>query len=284
VAHSTAPVPEATCSRLGTSLDFRGPVSPAANTATSERIVQTSIDHQSQPGTSRPVGSKKCEQNPPRKDLIKDEYSYDFDRFTHNYYEYEQGQKHIIEQGQKHIIVKGRLREHVEFWRSIGSSDFILDNRSALLHSDFVNEAIRDLLDRCLIERCTFMPYIITPLTVSVERSGKKRLILDLRIVNQHLWKQSVKFEDLKVVLSYLRKGVHLIKFDLSAYHFIDIYQPHTDFLGFAWPDDNGILNYYTFLVLPFGLSSACYIFTKLTRPLVKKWRSEGKLVFHVLR
>ena len=30
------------------------------------------------------------------------------------------------------------------------------------------------------------------------------------------------------------------------------------------------------FLVLPFGLSSACYVFTKLLRPLVRKWRSQG--------
>jgi hypothetical protein len=30
-------------------------------------------------------------------------------------------------------------------------------------------------------------------------------------------------------------------------------------------------VKYFTFLVLPFVLSSACYIFTKLTRPLVKK-------------
>jgi hypothetical protein len=32
-------------------------------------------------------------------------------------------------------------------------------------------------------------------------------------------------------------------------------------------------------LVLPFGLSSACYVFTKLTRPLISKLRGEGKFV-----
>ena len=30
------------------------------------------------------------------------------------------------------------------------------------------------------------------------------------------------------------------------------------------------------FKVLPFGLASACYVFTKLLRPLVKKWRGSG--------
>ena len=33
------------------------------------------------------------------------------------------------------------------------------------------------------------------------------------------------------------------------------------------------------FLVLPFGLSTACYVFTKLLRPLVKRWRSQGRRV-----
>ena len=36
---------------------------------------------------------------------------------------------------------------------------------------------------------------------------------------------------------------------------------------------------YYKFLVLPFGLSSACSIFTKVTRPLVAKWLGEQKFV-----
>ena len=33
------------------------------------------------------------------------------------------------------------------------------------------------------------------------------------------------------------------------------------------------------FLVLPFGLTSAPYVYTKVTRQLVKKWRSEGHKV-----
>ena len=35
-------------------------------------------------------------------------------------------------------------------------------------------------------------------------------------------------------------------------------------------------VNYFTFSVLPFGLSSVGYIFTKTVRVLVKYWRSIG--------
>lgn len=246
------------------------------------------------------------EQQPPRvsqpvkqtsRDHLKDEYCFDFERFTNDYYEYEQGQKHIL--------VRGRLKKNIDFWRCIGACEFILDviengyklplysmppkyfnhnNRSALNEYDFVTEAIKDLLDRSLIEECEEPPWVVNPLTVSQQSSGKKRLILDLRIVNQHIWKQSVKYDDLKVALSYLQKDFHMIKFDItSAYHFVEIFPLHTDFLGFSWLDRNRNRKYYKFLVLPFGLSSACYIFSKITRPLVAKWRGEGKLVLMYL-
>jgi hypothetical protein len=53
--------------------------------------------------------------------------------------------------------------------------------------------------------------------------------------------------------------------------HHVDIFKSHTDYLGFSWCYGNTV-NYLKFLVLPFGLSSACYIFTKLTRPYCLKY------------
>jgi len=48
--------------------------------------------------------------------------------------------------------------------------------------------------------------------------------------------------------------------------------------LAFHWP---GIgQRFFEFMQLPFGLNSACYLFTKLTRPLIKYWRSQGLNVF----
>jgi hypothetical protein len=47
------------------------------------------------------------------------------------------------------------------------------------------------------------------------------------------------------------------------------MFYPHTEFLGFSWIV-NGKQTFYKFFVLPFGLKSAPYIFTKITRPLIK--------------
>ena len=112
---------------------------------------------------------------------------------------------------------------------------------------------------------------------MSVQASSKKRLILDLRKVNQCLYKQKFKFEDCKHALAYFRPGCFFTKFDLkSGYHHVEIFPDHRKYRGFAWKITNEKIRYFMFNVLPFGLSTAPYIFTKLVRPLVKLWRCRG--------
>ena len=205
-------------------------------------------------------------------------------------YEYEQGVT-------SNIVVPGSLKNHIQFWRSIGSSQFILDvidegyripfystpppsfswnNKSALAHRSFVDEAISELLLTYRVFETDVIPRNVNPLSVSIQSSGKKRLILDLRLINKHLWKKSVKFEDLRVALNYLEKGHFMFSFDIrSGYHHVLIFPPHQSFLGFSW-FYKGKTRYFCFRVLPFGLSSAPYIFTKLFRPLVAYWRQQG--------
>ena len=60
-----------------------------------------------------------------------------------------------------------------------------------------------------------------------------------------------------------------------SSYHHVDICPNRQKYLGCAWPF-SGVFRYFTFAVLPFGLSSACFCFTKLMRPLVRRWRKMG--------
>ena len=92
---------------------------------------------------------------------------------------------------------------------------------------------------------------------MSIQSSGKERLILDLRHVNQSIWKQKFKCEDWRVLLSYVNKGDFLFSFDLkSGYHHFDIFPDHQTFLGFSW-FFSGAVKYFCFIVLPFGLSSA---------------------------
>ena len=64
---------------------------------------------------------------------------------------------------------------------------FSKNNETALTHSEFVSEAISKLVNLGTVEICDFKPTVVNPLTVSVQSNGKKRLILDLRLVNNYL-------------------------------------------------------------------------------------------------
>ena len=63
-------------------------------------------------------------------------------------------------------------------------------NHSAYVNRDFVEEAIQELLASNRISEVhnKAQLHVINPLSVSMQASGKKRLILDLRKVNQCLY------------------------------------------------------------------------------------------------
>jgi hypothetical protein len=194
--------------------------------------------------------------------------------------------------------VKGRLRDHYRFWEvTLKAPAFILDvikngykipflevpksyfmknNKSALKHSKFVSEAVAKLVSSGSVLKVSFVPYIVSPLSVAENSQGKKRLILDLSVLNKYVWKEHFKFEDWKVAYEYLYKDGFMFKFDItSAYHHIDISTTHQCFLGFSWSENN-VKNYYVFTVLPFGLSPSPFIFTKCLRYIVKYIRENG--------
>ena len=60
------------------------------------------------------------------------------------------------------------------------------NNKSALLNAEFVVKAIADLLKRGLVVKFNSLPHCVNPLSVSVQSNGKKRLILDLSLVNKY--------------------------------------------------------------------------------------------------
>ena len=84
------------------------------------------------------------------------------------------------------------------------------------------------------------------------------------------------EYEDLRTAALMFEIHKYLFHFDLNLdYHHIDIHPDHFQFLDFQW-EDKGRPCYYVFSVLPFGLCTAPYLFTKLMRPLIKLWRGKG--------
>ena len=120
----------------------------------------------------------------------------------------------------------------------------------------------------CIVE-VPFQPHIVRPLSIATQKSGKKRLILDLSLLNKSIRKDKIKFEDWKTTIQYFQKNAYLYKFDLSSgYCHIDICPQQHTVQGFAWQD-----KFSCFTVLVVGICTGPYIFTKCLRPLVKYWR-----------
>ena len=91
------------------------------------------------------------------------------------------------------------------------------NNKSALKFKGFVEEAIEELLLTNRVVEKLNPPYLVNPLSVSVQGNGKKMLILDLRHVNKYLIKRKVKYEDWKVALAFFQKGCYTVSFDLKS-------------------------------------------------------------------
>lgn len=204
----------------------------------------------------------------------------------------------------KPFSVKGSLKRNIDFWRVIGADNFICDviengyklplkttpepsflynNFSALREQKFVSNEISQLILKGCIKETVRPPKVVNPLSVAINSNGKKRLILDLRYINDHLFKFGVKYEAFDILTHYVTKNGYTINFDMkSGYHHVDIFEQHQCYLGFSFIIDNKT-RFFQFSVLPFGLSTACNIFTKIFRPLVKHWRSRGiKIILYL--
>jgi hypothetical protein len=193
----------------------------------------------------------------------------------------------------------GRLGQNLGQWRAIEASRFVLEviqygyklplytipcsielenNKSALNNPRFVSSEIQNLLEKGCVQEVSDKPRVVNPLTVA-GCIKKQRLVLDARHVNPHLFKYKHKYEDASILRELLQEGDYIFSFDLkNAYHHIMIDERYREYLGFRWKE-----KYYVFNVLPFGVSTAGYVFTKVLRDVVKFWRAKGyKIVMYL--
>ena len=204
--------------------------------------------------------------------------------------------------GEAGVSVVGSLKSCLPFWRDcLKANDFVLDiiqhgytipfiseplsayavnNKSALSHGDFVRKSIQDLLLSNVVREIDSPAYCCNPLTVAT--GSKLRLVLDLsRFVNPYVRYAHFKYEDWSVAEQIIQSQCWFFNWDFtSGYHHVSINSSQSNYLGFSfvWPEIGQ--RFFEFVQLPFGLISACYLFTKLTRPLIKYWRVQGFNVF----
>lgn len=102
--------------------------------------------------------------------------------------------------------------------------------------------------------------------------SGGKRLILNLKELNKYVITHHFKMEDIRTAVRLMTPDCFMVNLDLKeAYFLVPIHETHTKFLRFIFNE-----TLYEFLVLPFGLASAPFVYTKITKPITAYLRERG--------
>ena len=195
-------------------------------------------------------------------------------------YEFEQHQEGIAH-------VRWRLYNSQKFWGTFCTSALVLNvvttgyrlpfaywprkayfqnNKSAMEHADFVDEAVASLLATGAVEKCA-TPWVVSPLSVDAKEGKKKRLCFDLRYLNSHIPVEKKSFESLQKAKGLVTPGELMFKIDLkSGYHHVTMHETAYGYLAFEWRGQC-----YNYRVLPFGLNVAPFIFVKVTKQLMAK-------------
>ena len=98
------------------------------------------------------------------------------------------------------------------------------------------------------------------------------RPVINLKSLNRYVIPHHFKMESIRTIKGVLQKDDWLIKLDLKdAYLTIPIAQTQRPLLRFSWHKEM-----WEFKVLPFGLSSAPWVFTKVTKPISSVLRKLG--------
>ena len=114
----------------------------------------------------------------------------------------------------------------------------------------------------------------ISTIFVRQKKSGKYRMILNLKGLNRHIEYHHFKMDTLWSAVRLMTPQCHMASLDLKdAYYSVPIADEHRKYLSFYW---KGQLFQYT--CLPNGLSSAPRYFTKIVTPVYSTLRKRGHL------
>ena len=108
------------------------------------------------------------------------------------------------------------------------------------------------------------------------ESTGEYRVIVDLRYLNSFLKLKKFKLDSLPLALKSVTPNCSFSKTDLkSGFSHVKVARRFRKYLGFQW---NG--QYFHYRVLPFGLASSPYLFSKMLLPAIQRLRQEGIKIF----
>ena len=190
--------------------------------------------------------------------------------------------------------ITGKVRFFIDEWKLYTSDKWVLQTVAGY-QIDFnawpvqhfipkeisFSESLKDLVSNeiaSLLEKGAIVPsenevgQFISNIFIVPKPNGKFRPVINLRELNFFVTYEHFKQETFPVVLDMVQHNDFFTKLDLSdAYFSIGIHPLFQKFLKFQW---QGRL--FKFVCLPFGLSSAPRVYTKVLKPIYKWFRQQA--------
>lgn len=199
------------------------------------------------------------------------------------------------------LKIGGRLRYYEDAWKQIGTPTYLLEwiqgyeipfisppvqellpCQASFSDSEnsLMRKAILELVEKGAVQKCVPVPnQFISPIFLADKSNGNKRFIMNLKKLNKFIDPPHFKLEDHRTLCRLLQPDWYAITCDLTdAYLFVPIAPDHWRYLRFQFEDDM-----YEFMVVPFGLSIAPYLFSKLQRCITKHLRHQGLILVNYL-
>ena len=141
-------------------------------------------------------------------------------------------------------------------------------------HQLLVELELQKLLDKGAVLQTESVPKgsFFSTLFLVPKKDGGQRPVINLKCLNTFVVSPHFKMEGIQTFKSLVKRGDWLVKVDLKdAYFSIPIDREHWKYLCFKLGGKT-----YQFTCLPFGLTSAPWVFTKTLKPIVALGRELG--------
>lgn len=190
----------------------------------------------------------------------------------------------------------GRLKNFLGNWQKITSDSVILSwlrgykipfvsnpvdhskpvvrPKSNQEHDDFC-ASIKSLLKIKAISECSHTKdEFLSSIFLVPKPNGDKRFILNLKRLNKHIKTCHFKMEDYRTASKMMTKHCYMASIDMKdAYFLVPVHSTYKKYLRFKYND-----TLYEFNCLPFGLSTAPFVFTKLLKPVMEYLRHRNMM------
>ena len=144
-----------------------------------------------------------------------------------------------------------------------------------------VEREVNKLQDKGAVTLMKVLPQerFISTLFLVPKKDGGQRPVINLKCLNAFVVSPHFKMEGIQTFKSLVKQGDWLVKVDLKdAYFSIPIHQDHRKYLCFQLGERT-----FQFTCLPFGLTSAPWVFTKTLKPIAALGRELGfRLVIYI--